>query len=79
MSRSYRKTPIIGMTTCSSKPSAQKKFRTQENQAKRKKIKQLLHQGQELLPHEKEYGNEWASPRDGKQYLTDDKEYWMRK
>lgn len=77
MSRSKRKTPIIGMTARSSKPSAQKKFRSQEHRAERKKVKQLLHTAQELLPHPKEYGNEWSSPRDGKMYCKFG--FWQRK
>lgn len=33
----------------------------------------MLHMGYEEweLPHPKRYGNEWASPRDGKQYVGD--------
>lgn len=80
MSRSKRKTPIIGMTCLSSKSIIQKSFRSKENRAKRKKVKQCLSNEQyDSLPHEKEYGNEWSSPRDGKQYLDDKNSKWMRK
>ncbi len=58
----------------------QAKFRSQENRAKRRKVNVLIHQEDyDKLPDEKEYGNEWASPRDGKQWLTDKDSKWMRK
>lgn len=98
MGKSQRKTPILGMA---GSKRAQKKFRTYEHQAERTKINQILNQTMNLikdaealinielaLPHPKEYGNEWASPRDGKvwhgQYKNDPtwKEMfkkWMRK
>jgi hypothetical protein len=39
---------------------------------------------EEYLPHSKEYGNEWASPRDGKHWFGDlinykDYKKWLRK
>lgn len=65
MSRSRRKTPISSI--CSS--AGQKKFKKYEHKAERKKVKMLLRIGEEELPHPKEYGNEWSSPRDGKSYF----------
>jgi len=74
MSRSYRKTPCYGITG-GSHNGAQKLWRSKENRAKRKKFKNLLKNvdvtADLLFPHEKEYGNEWASPRDGKVYDRD--------
>lgn len=46
----------------------QKKFRTQENKRRRRRDKVLLKKGEEIVSHPKQYGNEWASPRDGKCY-----------
>lgn len=81
MSNSYRKTPILGITCLSSRASIQKKYRSQENRAKRRKVKVCISLLKyDSIPHEKEYGNEWSSPRDGKQYIgrnCEDK--WMRK
>lgn len=82
MSRSYQHTPIMGMA--GHKGPAQKRFRSQENRAKRRKVNQNLQTEQyDSLPHEKEYGNEWASPRDGTQYygLSDEENItkWMRR
>src|ERR1017187_7985541 len=69
MSRSHKKTPICG--NCST--SGQKAFRSQENRSKRHRVKQLCHTGlYDKMPHDKEYGNEWDSPRDGKHWLTSD-------
>ena len=66
MSKSYKHTPISGWTT----GDGQKNFRTSENKAKRRRVHQLLQTEQyEDMPDEKEYGNEWASPRDGKMYF----------
>lgn len=69
MSRSYKKTPIGGC--CSS--GGQKKFKEYEHRAERSRIKILLKVNPEIenLPHHKEYGNEWSSPRDGKIYFGD--------
>lgn len=76
MSRSYRKTPIVG-ASCS---RSNKRFKQYEHRAERKKIKQLLALGIENLPHPKEYGNEWDSPRDGKNWFGDlDHELEFRK
>lgn len=91
MGKSYKKTPYLGI--CSS--SGQKKFRTQEHQAERSKVKTCLQKlalndsiVQDMIPHPKEYGNEWASPRDGKMWhghLKYDPKWkeefkkWMRK
>lgn len=80
MSRSKRKTPILGMTASCSRPSIQKIFRSKENRAKRREVRiKLTTNDFDLMPHEKEYGNEWASPRDGKQYCGNDDPKWLRK
>lgn len=66
MSRSKKKTPVIG--NCSS--SGMKSFRTSENKAERRLVNNRLKQGMEEMPHRKEYQNEWSSPRDGKHYFS---------
>lgn len=67
MSRSYRKNPILGMTTS----SVQKQFKQSEHRAERRIVKICLTvEAYEQIPHPKEYGNEWSSPRDSKQYMT---------
>lgn len=78
MSRSKRKTPIISWA-CYHR-SAQKKYRSQQNRAKRRYVKVKLEtQDFDLLPHEKEYGNEWNSPRDGKNWYDKCDPKQMRK
>lgn len=66
MSRSVKKIPISGCAAS----STNKPYRSQENRAKRHWVKQLLIMQQyDSMPHDKEYGNEWSSPRDGKMYF----------
>lgn len=77
MSRSYRRTPIIG--NCNSK--VQHEFKKKEHRSERRRVKVCLQMNFEC-PHPKEYGNEWSSPRDGKHLLSDpndDNRKWMRK
>lgn len=48
----------------------QKQFKQAEHSRERSAVRNLLKTGQyEVLPHPKKYGNEWDSPRDGKQYF----------
>lgn len=76
MSRSKRKTPIFSHTT----GSGQRQFRDQENRAKRRRINlRIIAEDYDNMPHEKEYGNEWASPRDGKSYWGEATKRDMRK
>lgn len=74
MSKSYKK-PFSNWVCYG--PGAQKKFRSFENRAKRRRVAEICHkilQGMaaEIFPHEKEYGNEWCSPRDGKPHWVGD-------
>ena len=75
MSRSFKKHPGGGFASS----KGQKKYKQSEHRAERSKIHQLLKLLFEDLPHPKEYGNEWASPRDGKQYWLNPDDKWMRK
>lgn len=75
MSRSKKYTQICSNTTS----TGQKLFKMKQNRAKRKNVKTRLAIGNYDMPHEKEYGNEWASPRDGKHYLNDVNSKWIRK
>ena len=76
MSRSRKKHPGGGWA--GPKVKAQRAYRSQENRAKRREVRIRLLLDQEM-PHEKEYGNEWYSPRDGKQYWVNYDSKWMRK
>ena len=76
MTRSVKHHPGGGIAS----NAGQKKFRSSENKAKRTKVKQVLSVKEyDSMPHEKEYGNEWSSPRDGKQYWIKHDKKWMRK
>lgn len=82
MSRSRRKTPIGGVTFSTSN----KEFKRYEHSRERVAVRQWLLKDCEWAypPHPKEYGNEWASPRDGKMYygnpyhLNPFAGFWMR-
>lgn len=67
MSRSFRKNLIFGITTAES----EKEFKQQEHQRKRKRVNDALQSDpeREVLPHEKEFGNPWAGPKDGKRHI----------
>ncbi len=75
MSRSKRKTPICGMTSAAS----DKPFKAKAHRNERHAVAIALRAGGDC-PHPKEFGNPWASCKDGKQYLGPDAEArWMRK
>lgn len=66
MSNSYRKTPIIGMTTAES----DKRFKQAEHRRERSATKIALAKGKE--PQDKRaYGDPCLSEKDGKQYCPD--------
>jgi hypothetical protein len=67
MSRSRRKTPITGMTTARSN----KAFKVIEHRRERALTRSAMAVGREDTLHPKMTGDEWASPRDGKQWLGD--------
>lgn len=73
MARSRKKNPGHGATGSKSN----KKFKRQEHQKERHLVKQKLREERfDELPDPKEFGNEWASPRDGKRYwLKPEKDY----
>lgn len=63
MSDSYRKTPIFGHTTAES----DKRFKTQEHRRERRSVRALIRAGGDA-PDSREFGNPWASEKDGKTY-----------
>lgn len=67
MSRSYKKSPVHAW--CNTR--LMKQFKKQEHSRERHEVKQTLRQylDDTVLPHPKKYGNEWASPRDGKWFM----------
>lgn len=61
MSRSYRKTPITGMTT----KGSDKLFKTAAHKRARRAAK-ALDLADTDPPTEKKFGNQWTAPKDGK-------------
>jgi hypothetical protein len=70
MSRSYRKTPIMGHTKCRSenfdKISWHKRWRTQE----RLKLSSLNNLDNHITIDRREVSNPWSMGKDGKQYFS---------
>lgn len=70
MSRSRRKTPIIGITTA----ETDKPFKTREHRRERRTVHGILSasldQDDKRL-HAKRFGDGWHSDKDGKQYVPD--------
>lgn len=71
MSRSYRKTPICGMTT----KDSDKPFKKAEHKRACRALKasDLTH---EEPPAAKAFGNPWGAPKDGKQWI--DAKEWLQ-
>jgi hypothetical protein len=64
MSRSRRKTPICGMSTAPS----DKAFKTAEHKRARRAVN-ARDLAQDDAPSHKKFGNQWAAPKDGKQWI----------
>ena len=64
MSRSRKKHPVTGTTLA----ETEKKFKQQEHQRERSRIRDALKIDDEVLPHQKQFGNPWDGPKDGKRY-----------
>ncbi|WP_282093613.1 hypothetical protein [Epibacterium ulvae] len=64
MSRSYRKTPICGMTTAAS----DKAFKKAEHKRARRALSACDLEF-DNAPSDKQYGNPWGAPKDGKQWI----------
>ena len=79
MSRSRKKTPIVGHT----KAESDKPFKVKEHRRERRVVKQDLTSADDydnmVLPDKEQHGNDWESPKDGKKWMKKPKEKWMRK
>ena len=63
MSRSQRKSPVIGITTA----RTEKQDKREYNRALRHKVRQAIHLDEEVLPDLKEVSSPWNMAKDGKQ------------
>lgn len=71
MSRSRRKTPLIGVTTAPS----DKPFKVDEHRAERHAVRATIKRsldGDDIALHSKVYGDPWMAPKDGKQMVDPD-------
>jgi len=69
MSRSRRKTPIVGITTAES----DKPFKVREHRRERRAVNIALRVGEEP-PSPEEFGDPWKSEKDGKQFVPEQPE-----
>lgn len=67
MSRSYRHTPIAGITTCRSEKEWKQRWHRRLRSAVRRTLLQTMDDA--LLPHFREVSNIWTFGKDGKQYF----------
>ena len=74
MSRSRKKTPVIGNCTGDS----QKQWKQQANRRHRRKEREAVEQGEEPA-RVREVSDEWNGPYDGKRYRQEPGEHWERK
>lgn len=76
MSRSRKKHPITGIT----KAESEKDWKQQESQRLRKRVNDALKSDpeREVLPHEREFGNPWLGPKDGKQVFDETDPYYAK-
>lgn len=65
MSRSRRKTPIVGMTTCESEKADKAQWHRKFRRAARMDV-----EGSQFISF-RQYGSTWCMGKDGKQYLRD--------
>ncbi len=79
MSRSRRKTPIVGHTTA----ETEKTDKRLANRRYRRRVRQTLDgvdpAADVLIPHRNEVSNVWQFDKDGKQYLDSPEPKDMRK
>lgn len=79
MSRSYKKTPISGITTCRS----EKQDKRIANRIHRRNIKQIINTNPELYTHtsrrEFRHNNIWSFGKDGKSYIGNRWPKYLRK
>ena len=78
MSRSYRQTPIFGMTTAAS----ERRYKAAEHQRERHHVRQRLRisvDDADRRLHREPFGNPGSGPKDGKIYWSDAARKDMRK
>ena len=66
MSRSRRKTPVVGITTAKS----EKDYKSAAHRQERTMAKRCLRRAEEV-PGGKSFGDPWNGDKDGKQWLGD--------
>lgn len=73
MSNSFKKTPMVGMTTATS----EKRFKSHAHRQERAAVRAAMARGDEP-PSTKLFGDPWLGDKDGKQYVPGRPE-WVRK
>ena len=71
MTRSVRKTFIIGST----KKQSEKKDKISNHKRERRAVRQAIDRGDVLMPHYKELSNPWNMSKDGRFYFVNTAEF----
>lgn len=81
MSRSFKHTPRTGHT----KAKSDKPYKVQEHQRHRSRVRDHLRTAivteqyeDLLLPHSKQYGNQYKAPKDGKHYVPPNHDQFLK-
>lgn len=74
MSRSYRHTPIFGITS----QDSERQFKAAEHRRERRTVRAVLGEDGEF-PDPKVFGDPWHGPKDGKRYWSKAEDKDMKK
>lgn len=73
MSRSRKKNMYCSITCCGDRPGVEKAYKQQAHRQLRRAVKMILRNEESLLemecglkPHDRQYGDPWWGPKDGK-------------
>jgi hypothetical protein len=80
MSRSRRKTPIMGLTTAESERKDKQRWHRRFRAVEHRLLARMPDEDEHIPPEVHTIANVWSFAKDGKQHITGpDKKRWMRK
>lgn len=67
MSRSRKKNMYCSITCCGDRPGVEKAYKRYAHKQLRRAVRMALTSGDfDNMPHDKQFGNPWCGPKDGK-------------
>lgn len=79
MSRSYRKTPVMGHTGCHSESFDKSKWHKRWRSRERIKLYSVIYLDDHITVDRREVSNPWSMGKDGKSYFSIEKQIIMAK